>query len=61
MPLNAARLRGGGFLLRFFFFFRGDSCNAASFIPGVPDGAARLKTRSAGWNRAGLELNTLDG
>ena len=26
--------------------------------PGVPDGAARLKTRSAGWNRAGWELNT---
>ena len=22
---------------------------------GVPDGAARLKTRSAGWNRAGWE------
>ena len=32
-----------------------------SVLPGVPDGAARLKTRSAGWNRAGLELNTLDG
>ena len=31
-----------------------------SVVPGVPDGAARLKTRSAGWNRAGWELNTLD-
>ena len=28
---------------------------------GVPDGAARLKTRSTGWNRAGWEMNTLDG
>ena len=31
------------------------------YFTGVPDGAARLKTRSAGWNRAGCELNTLDG
>ena len=28
---------------------------------GVPDGATRPKTRSAGWSRAGWELNTLDG
>ena len=28
---------------------------------GVPDGAARLKPRSAGWIRARWELNTLDG
>ena len=26
----------------------------------VPDGAARLKHRPVGWNRAGWELNTLD-
>ena len=26
-----------------------------SYYSGVPDGAARLKTRSAGWNRAGWE------
>ena len=39
-------LRNGGFL---------------TVSSGVPDGAARLKTRSAGWNRAGWELNTLDG
>ena len=30
-------------------------------LAGVPEGAARLKTHSAGWNRAGWELNTLDG
>ena len=30
-------------------------------ISGVPDGAARLKTRSACWNRAGWEVNILDG
>ena len=27
---------------------------------GVPDGAVRLKLRSAGWNRAGWELNILE-
>ena len=30
-------------------------------ISGVPDRAAQLKPRSAGWDRAGWELNTLDG
>ena len=29
-------------------------------LAGVPDGATRLKTRSAAWIRAGWELNTLD-
>ena len=28
---------------------------------GLPDGSAQLKTRSAAWNRAGWELNTLEG
>ena len=32
-----------------------------SVVPGVPDRAARLKTCFAGWNRAGWELNKLDG
>ena len=27
----------------------------------IPDGVARLKTRSACWNRAGWEINILDG
>ena len=30
-------------------------------LAGVPDGAARLKTRSACWNRAGWEVNIFDG
>ena len=47
-----------------FYWSKSRYCKIFSFqqsfslLSGVPDRAARLKTRSAGWNRAGWELNT---
>ena len=43
------------------FELRQPSLHRGPFKSRLPNEAARLKTRSAGWNRAGWELNTLGG